>query len=382
MLQKLAILGSTGSIGKQTLDICRSHPEQFSAEILTAGNNADLLIEQALEFMPDTVVIANEALYEKVQQGLKDHPIKVFAGEKSIAEVAGYESIDTVVLAMVGFSGLLPAISAIKAKRKLALANKEVLVVAGEIISKLSQEYKVPILPIDSEHSAIFQCLSGERLKDVEKIILTASGGPFRGFSKEQLKNVSLQEALSHPVWKMGSKITIDSATMMNKGFEIIEARWLFNLPPDKIEVLVHPQSIIHSMVQFIDGSIKAQMSKPDMRLPILYALSYPERLKADFQNSGLDNILELSFEKADPDTFKHLQFAYDVMKAGGGMPCVLNAANEIAVDAFLKEKISFYDMQKLLEKSLSIFAGRKAANVEDLIQIDHEVRNFCLQEI
>ncbi|MBN2727938.1 MAG: 1-deoxy-D-xylulose-5-phosphate reductoisomerase [Bacteroidales bacterium] len=382
MLQKLAILGSTGSIGKQTLDICRSHPKQFSAEILTAGNNADLLIEQALEFIPDTVVITNEALYEKVQQGLKDHPIKVFAGEKSVAEVAGYESIDTVVLAMVGFSGLLPAISAIKAKRKLALANKEVLVIAGEIISKLSQEYNVPILPIDSEHSAIFQCLSGERLKDVEKIILTASGGPFRGFSKEQLKNVSLQEALSHPVWKMGSKITIDSATMMNKGFEIIEARWLFNLPPDKIEVLVHPQSIIHSMVQFIDGSIKAQMSKPDMRLPILYALSYPERLKADFQNSGLDNIHELSFEKADPDTFKHLQFAYDVMKAGGGMPCVLNAANEIAVDAFLKEKISFYDMQKLLEKSLSIFAGRKAANVEDLIQIDHEVRNFCLQEI
>jgi 1-deoxy-D-xylulose-5-phosphate reductoisomerase len=382
MLQKLAILGSTGSIGKQTLDICRSHPEQFSAEILTAGNNADLLIEQALEFMPDTVVIANEALYEKVQQGLKDHPIKVFAGEKSIAEVAGYESIDTVVLAMVGFSGLLPAISAIKAKRKLALANKEVLVVAGEIISKLSQEYKVPILPIDSEHSAIFQCLSGERLKDVEKIILTASGGPFRGFNTEQLKAVTLDQALNHPVWKMGSKITIDSATMMNKGFEIIEARWLFNLPPDKIEVLVHPQSIIHSMVQFIDGSIKAQMSKPDMRLPILYALSYPERLKADFQNSGLDNIHELSFEKADPDTFKHLQFAYDVMNAGEGMPCVLNAANEIAVDVFLKEKISFYDMQKLLEKSLSIFAGRKAANVEDLIQIDHEVRNFCLQEI
>ena len=253
MPQKLAILGSTGSIGKQTLDICRSHPEQFTAEVLTAGSNAELLIEQALEFQPDTVVIGDELQYEKVRSALESHPIKVFAGSKSIEEVAGYESVDTVVLAMVGFSGLLPAVSAIKAKRKLALANKEVLVVAGEMISKLSQEYRVPILPIDSEHSAIFQCLSGERLQDVEKIILTASGGPFRGFSKEQLEHVTLEQALSHPVWKMGNKITIDSATMMNKGFEVIEARWLFNLPPEKIDVLVHPQSIIHYMFQFVD---------------------------------------------------------------------------------------------------------------------------------
>lgn len=382
MQQKLSILGSTGSIGKQTLDICRNHPDYFRAEVLTARRNADLLIEQAIEFQPDTVVIADETLYEKVKQGLKDHPIKVFAGDKSIAEIAAYQSVDIVVLAMVGFSGLLPAISAIKAKRKLALANKEVLVVAGEIISKLSQEYKAPILPIDSEHSAIFQCLAGERLKDVNKLILTASGGPFRGFNTEQLKTVTLDQALNHPVWKMGSKITIDSSTMMNKGFEIIEARWLFNIPPEKIEVLVHPQSIIHSMVQFVDGSIKAQMSKPDMRLPILYALSFPERLKADYQNSGLKDIHELSFEKTDPKTFKHLQFAFDAIKAGGATPCVLNAANEIAVDAFLNKKITFLDMQNLLEKSLSIFAGRKAASIEDLLEIDQEVRTFCLQEI
>ncbi len=382
MPQKLAILGSTGSIGQQTLDICRKHKDQFTAEVLTAGSNADLLIEQAVEFQPDTGVMGKENLYENVKNALSSHPIKVFAGAKSIEEVAGYESVDTVVLAMVGFSGLLPAISAIKARRKVALANKEVLVVAGEHISKLSQEYKVPILPIDSEHSAIFQCLAGERLQDVDKIILTASGGPFRGYTKEQLKNVTLEQALAHPVWKMGSKITIDSATMMNKGFELIEARWLFNLPPEKIDILVHPQSIIHSMVQFVDGSIKAQLSKPDMRLPIIYALSYPQRIKADFQNSGMANIHELTFEKADTSTFGHLQMAYDVLKAGGSAPCVLNAANEIAVDAFLNHKIAFSDMEKLLDKSLSIFAGRKSAGIEDLLEIDKEVRVFCKKEI
>ncbi len=381
-MQKLAILGSTGSIGKQTLDICRKHPDLFRAEILTAGKNADLLIQQAIEFQPDTVVIADENGYKKVCKELEKYPIKVFAGEKSIAEVAVYESIDTVVLAMVGFSGLLPAVSAIKAKRKLALANKEVLVVAGEFISKLSQEYNTPILPIDSEHSAIFQCLNGERLQDVDKIILTASGGPFRGFSKEQLQAVTLKQALAHPVWKMGKKITIDSATMMNKGFEVIEAHWLFNTPPEKIDVLVHPQSIVHSMVQFTDGSIKAQMSKPDMRLPILYALSFPERIKADFQSSGFSDIHQLTFEKANKETFKHLQMAYDVLKIGGAAPCVLNAANEIAVDAFLKEKIAFSDMQALLEKSLSIFAEKKIADLEDLLVIDEEVRRFCLQKI
>ena len=378
MLQKLAILGSTGSIGKQSLEICRKFPDLFKAEILTANRNADELCKQALEFNPNIVVIASENEYEKVKHQLKDTDINVYCGAKSVAEVASFDEIDTVVLALVGFAGLLPTIAAIKAKKKIALANKEVLVVAGELISKLSQEYNAAILPIDSEHSAIFQCLAGEDLSGVDKIILTASGGPFRGYSKKDLEHVTLKEALAHPVWNMGNKISIDSATMMNKGFELIEAHWLFNLPANKIDILVHPQSIIHSMVQFKDGSIKAQLSKPDMRLPILYALSYPKRLDADFQPSGFNNIEKLTFEKVDTKTFKHLEFAFHALEAGGAVPCVLNAANEIAVDAFLKEKIAFLKMQEVVEKCLSTFAKKNATSIEEIIFIDNEVRKYC----
>lgn len=378
MAQKLAILGSTGSIGKQSLEICRKFPDLFKAEILTANRNADELCKQALEFNPNIVVIASESEYEKVKHRLKDTDINVYCGSKSVEEVASFDEIDTVILALVGFAGLLPALAAIKAKKKIALANKEVLVVAGELISKLSLEHNVAILPIDSEHSAIFQCLAGEELKSVDKIILTASGGPFRGYSKKDLESVTLKEALAHPVWNMGNKISIDSATMMNKGFELIEAHWLFNLPTNKIDIVVHPQSIIHSMVQFKDGSIKAQLSKPDMHIPILYALSYPKRLEADFQASGFNNIETLTFEKVDTNTFKHLEFAFQALKTGKAAPCVLNAANEIAVGAFLKEKIAFLKMQEVIEKCLSTFAHENATSIEEIIAIDNEVRIYC----
>ncbi|PKP04721.1 MAG: 1-deoxy-D-xylulose-5-phosphate reductoisomerase [Bacteroidetes bacterium HGW-Bacteroidetes-6] len=378
MPQRLAILGSTGSIGKQTLDICRVYPELFTVEVLTAGSNADLLINQALEFNPNMVVIGNEDAYESVSEALRKTDIKVFCGGKSIAEAAGNSEVDTVVLAMVGISGLEPAISALKAGKKLALANKEVLVVAGELVTRLSIEHNAPIIPIDSEHSAIMQCLQGESSTSIEKLILTASGGPFRGFNAPQLQNVTLQQALDHPVWSMGNKITIDSATLMNKGFEVIEARWLFNIAADRIDILVHPQSIIHSMVQFVDGSIKAQLSKPDMRLPILYALTWPQRLKAPFQTGGLSDIASLTFEKADTSAFRHLAMAYESIKIGGGAPCVLNAANEIAVDLFLQEKISFPGMQNMVNKALERLAHTKALSIQELLLLDAETRTFC----
>lgn len=378
MPQRLAILGSTGSIGKQTLDICRVYSDLFTVEVLTGGSNADELIRQALEFNPNMVVIGNEDAYNQVSEALAKTDIKVFCGSKSIAEAAANSEVDTVVLAMVGISGLEPAVSAIKAGKKLALANKEVLVVAGELVTKLSIEHNAPIIPIDSEHSAIMQCLQGESSASIDKIILTASGGPFRGFNSEQLEKVTLQQALAHPVWSMGNKITIDSATLMNKGFEVIEARWLFNIETNKIDIVVHPQSIIHSMVQFIDGSIKAQMSKPDMRLPILYALTWPKRINAPFQAGGLSEITSLTFEKADTTAFRHLALAYKAIELGGGAPCALNAANEVAVDLFLRERLSFTGMQNMVEKALHQFETTKTITLADLIALDYETRAFC----
>lgn len=378
MLQRLAILGSTGSIGRQTLDICRVYPDRFSVEVLTAGNNAAELIKQAKEFNPNTVVIGNELLYQEISDALKNTDIKVFCGMQSIAAVTEMDSVDTVVLAMVGISGLEPAFHALKAGKKLALANKEVLVVAGELITRTSMENNAPIIPIDSEHSAIMQCLQGESSASIEKLILTASGGPFRGFSAEQLQSVTLLQALAHPVWNMGHKITIDSATLMNKGFEVIEARWLFNIPASKIDILIHPQSIIHSMVQFVDGSIKAQMSRPDMRLPILYALTWPQRLKAPFQTGGLNDIHSLTFEQADTKAFRHLALAFEAIEAGGASTCVLNAANEIAVALFLDGKITFAGMQNMVEAAMTQFINPKAPTLDDILALDAETRTFC----
>ncbi len=380
MQQRLAILGSTGSIGRQTLDVCRLYPERFPVEVLTAGNNAAELIKQALEFRPNMVVIGNENLYNEVSQALSHTDTKVFSGMKSIVEVAASGSVDTVVLAMVGISGLQPAMAAILAGKKIALANKEVLVVAGEIVTKEALKQRAPILPIDSEHSAIMQCLQGEDSRSVEKIILTASGGPFRGYTKAKLGQVTLLQALAHPVWNMGHKITIDSATLMNKGFEVIEARWLFNLPASKIDIVIHPQSIIHSMVQFIDGSVKAQMSLPDMRLPIQYALAWPDRLSAPFQAEGLSGVKQLTFEEADTQAFTHLKLAYDALDSGGGAPCILNAANETAVDLFLNDRISFTGMQIMVEQAMSKLSPATAGSIAELIELDHETRRFCHQ--
>jgi len=378
MKQRLAILGSTGSIGMQTLDVCRRFPERFEVEVLTAGKQGEELVKQALEFNPNMVVIGDESQYDFVSDALKNSDIKVFCGSKSIADAAIVDTVDTVVLALVGIAGLEPAYASLKAGKKLALANKEVLVVAGELISRTAIESRAAIIPIDSEHSAIMQCLQGEASSAMEKIILTASGGPFRGFSTDQLQNVTLNQALAHPVWSMGNKITIDSATLMNKGFEVIETRWLFNIPATKIDVITHPQSIVHSMVQFVDGSVKAQMSKPDMRLPILYALTWPERVAAPFQTSGIDGIQSLTFEKTDTKTFRHLAMAYEALEAGGGMPCVLNASNEIAVQKFLHNQISFTGMQKMSESAMKNMAHSKPLSIEDYIRIDQETRTYC----
>lgn len=352
--KRIAILGSTGSIGKQTLDIARCFPEKITVEILTSNNNADLLIEQALEFNPGTVVIANENHYEKVKTALSQTDIKVFAGEKSVSDVASSREIDTLVLALVGFAGLKPALNAINQGTHLALATKEVLVVAGELITQLALKNQVAILPIDSEHSALLQCIIGENPKNIDKLILTASGGPFRTFTSEQLKNVSIEQALKHPNWSMGKKISIDSASMMNKGLEVIEAVHLFNKKSEDIEIVVHPQSIIHSMVKFNDGSIKAQLGFPDMRLPILYSLSFPDRWTYEATQKTSCNFGNLSFEKADFNLFPCLELAYSAINTGGSMPCVLNAANEVAVEAFLTEKIKFVEIPKIIEKCMT----------------------------
>lgn len=370
----IAILGSTGSIGRQALEVIGNYPERFEVYAITANNNIDLLIKQARNFTPDIVAIANENHYQKLKEALEDLPIKVYAGAEAIAQIVESDPIDIVLTAMVGYSGLKPTINAIKSGKAIALANKETMVVAGEIITRLAIENKVPIFPVDSEHSAIFQCL--EQYNNVEKIILTASGGPFRNYSIEELGKVTKDQALKHPNWNMGHKITIDSATMINKGFEVIEAKWLFGIRPEQIEVVVHPQSIIHSMVQFYDGSVKAQLGLPDMKLPILYALSYPERLKTDFKRPDFPAIGALTFEKPDLVRFRNLALAYSSMEKGGNMPCILNAANEIAVEAFLHDRISFTGMSDLIEQTMGKTPFIQTPSYEDYVETDREARN------
>jgi 1-deoxy-D-xylulose-5-phosphate reductoisomerase len=381
MKRRIAILGSTGSIGTQALEVIEKHPDLFEVEVLTANNNVKLLISQALKFNPNTVVIGNKDLYPEVILALNKTDIKVFAGDEAIAQVVEMETIDMVLTAMVGYSGLIPTINAVRAKKPIALANKETLVVAGELIMGLAYENNVPIIPVDSEHSAIFQCLVGEK-NPIEKIILTASGGPFRNHSFKQLARVTRADALNHPNWCMGNKITIDSATLMNKGFEVIEAKWLFNLKPEQIDVVVHPQSIIHSMVQFEDGSIKAQMGLPDMKLPIQYALGFPKRIKSDFPRFSFLAYPNLTFEEPDKDRFPALQFAMDAMIKGGNMPCILNAANEVAVDAFLCEKIGFLKMADIIEECLSKASYIEHPSFEDYIHTDKETRELAVKLI
>lgn len=380
--RNIAILGSTGSIGTQALDVIKRHPDSFEVEVLTAQNSADLLIAQALEFKPNSVVIVNEALYQQVFDALDSHDIKVYAGENALASVVEMESIDMVLTALVGYSGLLPTIRAINAGKTIALANKETLVVAGELITRLAQEKGVNILPVDSEHSAIFQCIVGEFHNPLEKIILTASGGPFRGKNRDLLKSVTKEQALKHPNWDMGAKITIDSATMMNKGLEVIEAKWLFGVSLDQIEVIVHPQSIIHSIAQFEDGSMKAQMGLPDMRVPIQFAMTYPERLKADYPRFDFLNYPQLTFEKPDIETFRNLGLAFEVAKEGGNQPCILNAANEIAVQAFLEDKVGFLEISDVIENCLKKVSYIRNPEIGDFIQTDKETRAKALELI
>ena len=371
----IAILGSTGSIGTQSLEVIDSHPERFVVEVLTANNNSDLLIKQAKKYKPNIVVITNESKYKQVNNALFDLGIKVFSGESSLEEIVENENIDVVLTALVGYSGLKPTIRAIKSGKNIALANKETLVVAGDLITRLCKQYGVSIYPVDSEHSAIFQCLVGEHFNPIEKIYLTASGGPFRGKNKEDLLHVTKEQALKHPNWEMGSKITIDSASMMNKGLELIEAKWLFDLKKEQIEIVVHPQSIVHSAVQFTDGSIIAQLGVPDMKLPIQYALGFPERLENNFKRFSFLDYPKLTFEKADFDTFKNLNLAYSAMEKGGNMPCILNAANEIMVDAFLKDKIGFLSMSDVIENCMEKITFVKNPKLEDYINTDRETR-------
>lgn len=381
MKRNIVILGSTGSIGTQALDVVREHPGQFEIYALTANNNLDLLIKQAREFQPEVVVIACEEKYSQLKDALSDLPIKVWAGSDAIAQVVESQPIDMVLTAMVGYSGLKPTINAIKAGKAIALANKETLVVAGELITGLAIENKVPILPVDSEHSAIFQCLNGER-SPIEKIILTASGGPFRKHSMEQLQKVTKREALKHPNWDMGAKVTIDSASLMNKGLEMIEAKWLFDVKPDQIEVVVHPQSIIHSMVQFEDSSIIAQLGLPDMHLPIQYALGYPARLKSNFERLDFFKLKTMTFEEPDTNRFRNLSFAFEAAKTKGNMPCTMNAANEIAVAAFLQDKIGFLEMSDVIEKTMQKTAFVQAPTYEDYVQTDIEARSIAQEFI
>ena len=373
--QTVAILGSTGSIGTQTLDVIDRHSELFEVYALTAHSNIDLLVEQAKKYRPEVVAIADERHYKTLREALDGLPVKVFAGADSICQIAAMSPIDTVVTAMVGYSGLLPTVRAIEAGKKIALANKETLVVAGELVTNLALRNRVDIVPIDSEHSAIFQCLVGENENSVEKLILTASGGAFRDTPKDDLRLATADDALRHPTWKMGAKITIDSATMMNKGFEVIEARWLFDIPIDKIEVIIHPQSIVHSMVQFCDGSIKAQLGQPDMRHPIQYALTFPDRLNAQVERANLADIHQLTFEKPDYEKFRNLRLAYDALRRGGNIPCILNAANEVAVDAFLKGKIGFFAMSDIIEQTISETAFISSPTLDDYIATDREAR-------
>ncbi len=375
MKKQIAILGSTGSIGTQALEVIREHPDRFEVYALAANNQVELLAAQAREFMPEMAVIANEQKYEELKRALSDLPIKVWAGADAIAQVVQAEPVRIVLTAMVGYSGLKPTIEAVKAGKTIALANKETLVVAGELITRLALENKAPVLPVDSEHSAIFQCLVGEGDNPVDKIILTASGGPFRKFSLKELETVTKEQALKHPNWNMGAKVTIDSASLMNKGFEMIEARWLFDVPPGRIQVLVHPQSIIHSMVQFADTSVKAQLGLPDMRLPIQYALAYPDRLRSSFEPLDFAKYPSLTFEEPDRTKFRNLDFAFEAVRRGGNMPCILNAANEIAVAAFLHDKTGFLQMSDVIEKTMQRAAFTASPDYEDYVQTDAEAR-------
>lgn len=371
-------MGSTGSIGTQALDIVRANPERLQVEVLTAQNNADLLIKQAIEFEPNAVVIADESKYKHVKDALDKHDIKVYAGADALCQVVQMDTIDIVLAAIVGFAGLKSTIAAIEAGKPIALANKETLVVAGALVTDLAKQKGVNIYPVDSEHSAIFQCLAGEFHNKIEKIILTASGGPFRGKDKKFLSTVTKEKALKHPNWTMGAKITIDSATMMNKGLEIIEAGWLFSLKPEQIEVIIHPQSIVHSLVQFEDGSIKAQIGLPDMRLPIQYALFYPQRTKSSFPRFDFAAYPNLSFEKPDAEAFPAIGLAYEAMKKGGNMPCILNAANEVAVGAFLKDEIGFLDIATVVEKCMQKASFIAKPTLKDYIESDAEARRLA----
>ena len=373
--RSIAILGSTGSIGTQTLQVVEEHPDKFEVYAITANTRVDELIQQARKFMPEAVVIADESKYPQLKEALADLPIKVYGGYESICQIVESKPIDIVITAMVGFSGLRPTINAIKAGKAIALANKETMVVAGELINELAMKYQTPILPVDSEHSAIFQCLAGEMNNRVEKLILTASGGPFRTFTKEQLEHVTVQQALKHPNWSMGAKITIDSASMMNKGFEVMEAKWLFGVGAEDIEVVVHPQSVIHSMVQFGDGAIKAQLGTPDMRLPIMYALTYPTRLSSSFERIDWNTLKELTFEKPNLELFPNLQHAYTAIAEGGNIPCVVNAANEICVAAFLEERIKFTDMPKLIARAMEKATYILKPTLDDYLETDKEIR-------
>ena len=376
--KKIAIFGSTGSIGTQALDVIKTYPDRFSVEVLTAHGNDDLLIQQALAFNPNVVVISDDAKYQKVKEALAHTYIKVFAGEKALEEVAAFDTYDVMLAAIVGYAGLAPTIKAIEGGKMVALANKETLVVAGDIIMEKALASRAAVVPVDSEHSAIFQCLVGEERNPIEKIILTASGGPFRGKKPNYLVNVKRDHALQHPNWTMGAKITIDSATLMNKGLEMIEAKWLFNLRPDQIQVVIHPQSIIHSMVQFEDGSIKAQMGLPDMRLPIQYALTFPERLKSSLPRFDFKKMDSLTFEEPDVRTFRNLGLAIEALNKGGNLPCVMNAANEVAVWAFLKNRISFLDMMAVVEKAMEKVSFIKKPTLEDYYDSDAEARDFA----
>jgi 1-deoxy-D-xylulose-5-phosphate reductoisomerase len=380
--KRIALLGSTGSIGTQALEVIGAHPEYFSVQVLTAQHNAALLIEQAARFRPQEVVIGDRAQFSKVESALSSLGIKVYSGAEALAAVAESDQVDMVLTALVGYSGLEPTMRAICAGKDIALANKETLVVAGELITRLAREHQVAILPVDSEHSAIFQCLTGEQDNPIEKIILTASGGPFRGRDRAFLADVTKAQALRHPNWSMGAKITIDSATLMNKGLEVIEAKWLFDLTPEQIEVVVHPQSIIHSLVQFEDGSIKAQMGLPDMRLPIQYALSYPRRMKTDFPRFDFSQFPSLTFEKPDGDTFRNLSLAYEALKRGGNRPCIINAANEIAVAAFLNDEIGFLEISDVIESCVAKVGFIEHPKYDDYVQTDQETRRIAFNLI
>lgn len=380
MKKQIAILGSTGSIGTQALQVIEEHPDLYEAYALTANNKVDLLIQQARKFMPEAVVIVNEAKYPQLKEALSDLPIKVYAGEEALCQIVESAPIQMVLTAMVGYAGLRPTINAIRAGKAIALANKETLVVAGELINSLASQYHTPILPVDSEHSAVFQCLAGEIGNPIEKVILTASGGPFRTYTVEQLQTVTKEQALHHPNWSMGAKITIDSASMMNKGFEVMEAKWLFGVRPDQIEVVVHPQSVIHSMVQFQDSAVKAQLGMPDMRLPIQYAFSYPDRVKSSFERLDFAKCTNLTFEQPDTKLFRNLALAYEALRQAGNMPCIVNAANEVVVDAFLNDKISFLGMSDVIEQTMQKVSYIHVPTYDDYVATDAEARRIAAE--